>query len=205
MTLPIRYSPSGPVIATLGTGAQLRLSEFNSTIGATGGGTLSVPVDPASPGAVISSDGFGGSQALVLTMTNPTEANLYRAELSLDVVNNSTNVDAEVVLYLDTSIDGGTTWVNRAKVMHLVSGAGNDTNPDTTYSRPVQINLALIQGSSLGVNDSVPTANLKIRGRMNLPLGTAGSVKVNSQSASDGTSVANLDGTFHLELAECLA
>ncbi len=201
MTLPIRYAPSGPVIATLGTGAILRLAEFNSTMAGPGPGTLAIPV-AADSSSVISSDGFGGSAALVLTMDNPKEDLLYRSELSLDVVSTSTNVDAEVVLYLDTSIDGGTTWVNRAKVMHPVGAPGVTENQS---ARPVQINLLLIQGSSLGVVDSVPTATLKIRGRANLPVGTFGSVTVSSASASGGTSVTSLDGTIHCELEECLA
>ena len=58
-TLPIRYSPSGAVIATLGTGARLRLTETNSTMG----GSLAIPA----AADVISGDGFGTTNAIVLT------------------------------------------------------------------------------------------------------------------------------------------
>lgn len=193
LALPIRYSPSGKVIAEIGTGMQLRLEETNSTMS----GSLAVPA----VADVISSGGFGVSgSAIVLTLANPKEDNLYRAELSLDVQNTATNVEGQVVLYLDTSVDGGTTWTNRAKTAHLI-----DAETSSGESRQMQINLCLISGESLGVDDSVPTANLKIRARASLAQGSAALVLVNSPASSGGGSpVTNLDGTIHMEFTECL-
>lgn len=198
MTLPIRYSPSGAVLATLGAGARLRLTEANSVMG----GSLAVPA----VADVVSANGFGDPTAIVLTFTNPKEANLYRAELSLDVQNTATNVEGEVVLYLDTSVDGGTTWTNRVKCSHLID-ALNEAGATTGESRQVQINLCNIQGSSLGVDDGPtdPTASLKIRARMNKTQGTNGAILVNSPATSGGGSpVTGLEGTIHFCLEESL-
>src|SRR6187549_359038 len=64
----IRLSPSGPVIGnteggplSFGPGARLRLSEANSVMG----GSLALPTVPD----VISPDGFGDIDAIVLTLT----------------------------------------------------------------------------------------------------------------------------------------
>lgn len=191
MNLPIRYSPSGAVIATMDSGARLRLTESTIVMG----GSLAIP-DVA---AVIGPDGFGDADALVLTFASPKQLALYRAELQLDVINASTNVGAEVVLYLDTSTDGGTTWTNRAKTMHKVGAAA------LGQVRPVRINLDVTEGSNLGIFDSVPPASLKLRARASLPVGVAASVTVDSLATSGGgTPVAGCTGTIHMSLEECL-
>lgn len=196
MSLPIRYSPSGAVIATMDSGARLRLVEANSTMG----GSLAVPA----VADVISPDGFGDVDALVLTLQTPKESCKYRAELSLDVYNTATNVEAEIVLYLDTSVDGGTVWTNRCKTSHLID-ALNEAGATTKEARSVQANLVLISGESLGVDDSVPTASIKLRARASLPLGTGASVLVSSLASSGGgTPVTGLEGTIHMSFEECL-
>lgn len=192
MSLPVRYSPSGAVIATFDAGARLRLAEASSTMG----GSLAVPA----VADVISPNGFGDPAALVLTLALPKEANVYRAEMLLDVVNTSTNVESEVVLYLDTSVDGGTVWTNRAKVGHLVEPNDN-ANSTAAVARSVQVNLNMISGGSLGVDDSVPTANLKVRARANQSVGTAGTLLV-SAAATSGA-VTGLDGSIHFQFEEC--
>lgn len=203
MSLPIRYSPSGAVIATLASGARLRLTETAAVITGPGPGTINIPA-AADASSVICTDGFGGASAIVLTLANPLQANQYRAELELDVINTSTNVEGQVVLYLDTSVDGGTTWTNRAKVAHLID-AQNEAGATNSESRPMAINLVLTTGQQLGCVDGT-TTSLKLRARANLPVGTAGAVKVDSPAASGGggSAVTGLQGTFHAELEECL-
>lgn len=196
MTLPVRYSPSGAPInntggspLTFGPGARLRLTEAQTVMA----GSQSVPAEPD----VISPDGFGDPDALVLTLAAPKEQLSYRAKLSLDVLNTSTNAVAQVVLYIDTSVDGGTVYTNRAKCVHRI---GADVVPEE--NRNVDIYLPLILGTSLGVDDSAPTASLKIRARANAPVGTL--AFVSSLSTSGGESpVSGCNGTIHMELEEC--
>jgi hypothetical protein len=111
----IRLSPSGPVIGKAtspGPGARLRLTEATSVMG----GSQAIPSVPD----VISPDGFGVPNPLVLTLDAPKQALHYRANLSLDVNDSSTSPGGEVVLYLDVSLDGGTTYTNRAKNAHTI-------------------------------------------------------------------------------------
>ncbi len=198
MTLPIRYAPSGAVISNNdggglkpGSGMRLRLVEAMTIMG----GSLAVPA----VAAVVGPDGFAVDTATVLTLDLPKDGLKYRAKLSLDLINTTTNVPAQVVLYLDTSLDGGTTWSNRARSMHVVS-------PDSLTlqgARNCDIYLPLTLGGDLGIDDAVPTPSIKLRARANLPLGTAGDVVASSAAASGGTSVTSLNGTIHMELEEC--
>jgi len=201
MTLPIRYSPSGsPIISAdggelvFGRGARLRLEEGNTTMG----GSLAVPA----AADAISVDGFGAGTAFVKTLTGPKQKLNYRAKLSLDVINTITNVGAEVVLYLDTSVDGGTTYTNRAKCTHVI-GCATDLATDYPAARNLDINLPLILGTSLGVVDGT-TTSLKLRARASLPLGTGGGVLVSAAASSGGsTPVTGCNGSIHMELEEC--
>lgn len=197
MSLPVRYSPSGAVIATFDSGARLRLTESSLVMG----GSLAIPA----VADVIGPDGFGDADALVLTLDKPKTLSKYRANLMLDIANSATNVGAQVVLYLDTSVDGGTTWTNRAKAMHKID-ALNEAGGVTLEVRPASVFLNLIEGGSLGVDDSAPTptASLKIRARANAPVGTIGQVFVDSLATSGGTPVTGCQGTIHMELEECL-
>jgi len=191
---PIRLSPSGPIIGKAtspGPGARLRLTEATSTMG----GSQAIPTTPD----VISPGGFGSPSALVLTLDAPKETLQYRANLALDVTNGATGTGGEVVLYLDVSLDGGTTYTNRAKNAHVINaGLGN------VEGRQMQVWLPLTLGSALGVSDAVPPASIKLRARANQVVGTT-DLAVSSLATSDGgTPVDGLNGTIHMELEECL-
>lgn len=203
MTDPIlRLPPSGPPIKNAGgggfapgSGARLRLAETTSPMS----GSLAVPASPD----VICPDGFGSTDAIVLTLAAPKQALKYRARLALDVLNTTTNVSAEVILYLDVSIDGGTTYTNRAKVDHVVGVTPQDTAGHTaigTNARGVEIRMPMLTGAQLGINDNTPPANIKLRARANSQVG---SVLVSSLASSGGTPVTGLNGTIAMELEEC--
>ena len=190
----IRLSPSGPVIGKAGSpgpGARLRLTEATTTMG----GSQTIPTVPD----VIGPDGFGAPAALVLTLDAPKEALHYRANLALDVIDTATNPGGEVVLYLDVSVDGGTTYTNRAKNAHVVNaGFGN------VEGRQMQVWLPLTLGSALGVSDTTPPPSIKLRARANRVLGDDGVAVSSVATSGGGAPVAALNGTIHLELEECL-
>lgn len=200
MSLPIRYSPSGSPISNSnggpllpGSGMRLRLTEANSTMG----GSLAIPAAPT----IISAAGFLDTSAIVLTLDLPKAGNKYRANLSLDVLNTSTGaLEAQAVLYLDTSVDGGSNYINQVKVVHVAASNASGKN-----TRSASIYLPLTLGSVLGVVDGpTPTANLKIRARAAMPLGTAGDLIVSAAASSGGGSpITGLAGSIHFELEEC--
>jgi len=190
---PIRLSPSGPIIGKAGAGgagARLRLTEATSVMG----GSQSIPTTPD----VIGPDGFGNPAALVLTLDAPKEKLNYRANLSLDVINTSTNEGGEVVLYLDVSLDGGLNYTNRAKNVHVINSTVTDVE-----GRPMQVWLPLTLGSVLGISDATPPPSIKLRARANQVAGSS-SLMVSSPSTSGGVSpVSELNGSIHMELEEC--
>ncbi len=189
----IRLSPSGPIIGKAtspGAGARLRLTEATSVMG----GSQAIPSVPD----VISPDGFGVPNPLVLTLDAPKQALHYRANLSLDVNDSSTSPGGEVVLYLDVSLDGGTTYTNRARNAHTINSTTTGVE-----GRPMQVWLPLTLGTDLGINDATPPASIKLRARANKTLGSA--LTVSSLATSNGGSpVSGLNGTIHMELEECL-
>jgi hypothetical protein len=191
---PIRLSPSGPVIGKAtspGPGARIRLTEATSPMG----GSQAIPTVPD----VISPDGFGAANPLVLTLDAPKEALHYRANLALDVINSATSPGGEVVLYLDVSLDGGTTFTNRAQNAHIINSTTTEVE-----AREMQVWLPLILGSALGISDAAPPASIKLRARANRVLGSS-AVAVHSLATSDGGApVSGLNGTIHVELEECL-
>lgn len=194
----IRQSPSGPVIANsggapidFGPGARLRLTEANSIMG----GSQQVPTDTPEE---ISADGFGQNNPLALTLNAPKAALQYRAKILLDITNDSTNTTGEVIVYLDTSIDGGTIYTERVKNSHFV-GHTTDGLPQT---RQVELHLPLILGTSLGVDDSVPTPTLKLRARA-MQTGAEETMAVSSLGTSGTGGITGLAGSIHMELEEC--
>lgn len=196
----IRLSPSGPVIGntdggplSFGPGARLRLVEANSIMG----GSLALPTVPD----VISPAGFGDPGAIVLTIPKPKAEYQYRATLALDIQNTATNAGGEAVLFLDLSIDGGTTYVNFVKNSHLVkSGVLGDASAQN-LSRQCQIWLPLITGAGVGVvTDTTPS--IKLRARALAAVGNP-ILLVNSPASSGGIVTTGLAGTIHMELEEC--
>jgi hypothetical protein len=199
----IRLSPSGPVIGNtdggpleFGPGARLRLTEANSVMG----GSLAVPTPGDAANAVISPNGFGDPAAIVLTLNTPKQGLEYRAKLLLDLANETTNQQCEVTLYLDVSIDGGTSYVNVAKNAHVVRAP--DAAGDVASARQAEVHLNLISGAALGITDVAPPASIKLRARAIATAdATAGAVIVSSQATSGAET--GLDGTIHMELEEC--
>ena len=191
----IRLSPSGPVIGkgtspSPGPGARIRLTEATSVMG----GSQAIPTNPGD----ISPNGFGAGNPLVLTLDAPKATLQYRANLSLDVVNTATSPGGEVLLYLDVSVDGGESFINRAVNAHII----NSTHTDVE-GRQMQIWLPLTLGSALGMSDAPPPPSIKLRARANQVFPST-LVAVNSLSTSDGNPVTGLSGTIHMELEECL-
>lgn len=195
MSIDIRLSPSGPVLATLAAGAVLRLTEAASTLT----GNTSIPTIPD----VICPDGFGNTDAIVLTLPSPKEGLSYRANLSLDIVNNSTDVQGAVALYLDVSVDGGTVYQNIYKNGHLIEPIHPSLSGDF-IGRQIQLWFPLTTGAALGVVDATPTPSIKLRARA--AQCTLAGVEVSSDPSITGSelTVNGLNGTFHMQLEECL-
>jgi hypothetical protein len=195
----IRLAPSGPVIGNtdggpldFGPGARLRLTEANSIMG----GSLALPTVPD----VISPDGFGDVDAIVLTLLAPKSELKYRANLTLDVLNNTTNAGGEAVLYLDVSLDGGATYTNVVRNSHLVKPGILGSADPVAYSRPVSVWLPQVSGEALGVvTDTTPS--IKLRARAQASSGNP-FILANSPAASGGIVVTGLSGTIHMELEE---
>lgn len=201
MTQAIRLSPSGPDIKNSGgapfapgPGARMRMADRSDVIG---DGSEVIPTAKTT----IKAAGFGGSDAdaLTLTLDLPNAAARYGMLLTFDVVNTSTNIDSTVDLFLDVSVDGGTTWTERASNQHHPSAAA-DLTTDVLSGRQMSLYVPLGLGSALGVVAGSPS--LKIRPSAAQPsyLGGAGAELYSpSTSLSSGTS----KGTFYMRLEEC--
>lgn len=203
MLTAIRLAPSGPVIGNIeaplgfGPGARLRLTETNAVLG----GSNAVPTFAE----VISAAGFGDTNAIVLTLATPKEGYKYRASVALDIINGSTNTGGEVVVYLDASVDGGATYTQVAANNHIISSEETNSGP-TVQGRNVKLDFPMTLGTSLGIDDTVPTPTLKLRARMQSASATPNTLlQVFSPSTSGGQGVTGLAGTFHMELEECFA
>jgi hypothetical protein len=197
----IRLSPSGPVISNAGggpydpgAGARLRMVELVSTMS----GNEAVPTTLAA--AVICSDGFEGDDPLVLTLANPKEGLQYRAELRLDLFNITTSHNAIVVLYLESSVDGGSTWTERAKNAHVVQPQLGVGSEDNGQGREASVAMVLDAGADLGVVDGT-TSSIRVRALAKLTTGSQTDVSVSSLASTTGQ--ANLNGTIHMQLEEC--
>ena len=189
----IRLSPSGPVIGntdggplSFGPGARLRLVEANSIMG----GSLALPT----VADVISPSGFGNPAAIVLTLPKPKAEYQYRAKLALDIQNTATNAGGEAALFLDLSIDGGTTYLPFVANAHLVKS----TLPDGV-SRQCSLWLPLTAGSLINiVTDTTPSIKLRARAQA-----TIGNPILLVNSSATATGLTGLAGTIHMELEEC--
>ncbi len=201
----IRLAPSGPEIANgdggffdPGPGARLRLSEAISPMG----GSAAIPTEDEETN-IISALGFATppNAPISVTLDNPSPGLRYRAKLTLDVANESTNILGRVVLYLDTSVDGGATWDEQAIGGHEIGAAqtGSIAEP-----RQCEAWIPLTLGSDLGVVTSpAPSPSIMLRARA-LNHGGEGAPQLLVDALEDfpgGPS--GLQGSIHLELEEC--
>jgi len=186
----LRQSPSGPLVENaggggleFGPGARLRMTEFGSKIG---DGSEPLPT----LAAAVTLTGFTGDP-LVLSFTNPKPNLYYRSETHCSLVCTDTNTDAQAELFLDTSVDGGATWTNRASTTTLV--VSNIPGGQTF----VQLDQTKLLGSDLGV--TVTTAELLLRVRM---ASTLNPIVELFGPSTPAPGAANSKGTFYFKLEE---
>jgi len=194
--MKIRISPSGPVVENSsggpfepGTGAMLRLSEGTTTIG----GSLRILTTAQTIGTQL-----GGGTVLVATLDAPNPNLRYRATLLLDVQNTTTNASAEVQLFIDTSIDGGTTWVEEVANAHAVGQATGAAllGPET---KQVRLDMTLRLGSALQSDMLATSPSLKVRARIGQVADVALCVVNSLATSGDET---GLTGSVLLQLSE---
>lgn len=190
MVQTLRQSPSGPLVENaggggleFGPGARLRMTEFGSVIG---DGSEPLPT----LAAAVTLTGFTGDP-LVLSFTNPKPDLYYRAETHCSLICSTTLALADATLLLDTSIDGGVTWTNRASNFHKVISniPGGEVH--------AQLELTKLTGAALGV--TVTTAELLLRVRMASTLNPQ--VELYGP-ATPAPNAANSKGTFYFKLEE---
>ena len=160
----LRLSPSGPVVTNAAggsylpvPGSSLRLVEGTTTVG----GSNVIPTAANYAASVTLGLALGGP-ALTETLTGPQRGLNYRATVLCDVPNPSTNGAGEVQLYLETSVDGGVTWLEQASNTHLVepSTAGGT-------ARQIRLDMTLRQGAVCAVPATPNASNsLQIRARI---------------------------------------
>lgn len=184
---PIRLSPSGPNLNNAGgapfapgPGARLRLVEAQTTIT----GTLTIPTAPTTIAQQL------GLTTFFLQLTQPDPNLEYRADILLDVVNPTTNVSAQVELYLDTSTDGA-TWLEVASNAHVVGFSG---------ARQIRLDKKLTAGSAIGVGVGQP--NLYVRARIGASI-NGGVVVVSTPGTPGGDPGTPGNGPVLLQLEEC--
>jgi hypothetical protein len=190
----IRLSPSGPDIGNAGggplepgPGMRLRLTEATITMA----GTLIIPQEADAATAFVSTTGFGTlpAAALILTLDAPNPGLNYRAQLTLDVENSSTNAAGGITLAIDVSVDGGTVWAEVAAAEHNAGVTFDDNFPDMA---PMSVWLPISLGSDLGVLGApTPSPSIKVRARV-----------FNDNSAAD-CDVGAGSRSIHFELEEC--
>lgn len=169
-----------------GRGMMMRLAEGLTTVG----GDLQISTTPQTLGSQL-----GGGTVLAQSLINPKPNSYYRAMVCVDVTNNNTTTVAEVVLFLDTSVDGA-AWVNRAYNLHLV-GAGSGAAGNVDNGRHCRLDMVLRLGEDLDVGDAAQV--LQVRARIAL-VGAVVGAEVDSREASAGYSDAV--GTCLLQLSE---
>jgi hypothetical protein len=188
MNLPLRYSPSGAVLSNSsggelkpGEGMQLRLAEGYTVIG----GTLQITTTPQTLGSVL-----GGGTVLVETLLEPSADLRYRASLSVDVGNSHVSTPGDVVLFIDTSVDGS-TWVQQVDNAHAV-GPGDG-------SMHCRLDMTMRLGSELSGGIPAGSPSLRVRGRIALVAAVTG-VEVDSRGQTGGYD--DFVGTCLLQLSE---
>ncbi len=186
MTQAIRLSPSGPVIANSGggpfapgPGASLRLVEAQCTIG----GSLAIPTVPVVIGPTLGVPGFLDVLAL------PNAALNYRATVLLDVLNGTTNAQASVELYLDSSTDG-VTFNEIASNSHLIG---------QNSVRQIRLDQKLTSGVNFGI--IAGQGSLYLRARIGASTQTYPNVLAESAVTPGGD--AHGVGTVLMQLEEC--
>lgn len=188
--MKLRKSPSGPFVTVngipidIGSGAQLRLVDGSGTVG----GSTVIPTAPAILGSAV----IGVPLTAALPLPNPGYK--YGAHVSCDVANPSTNTPGAVQLYLDASIDGGSTWTEIAQNSHTVypslSIPGN--------SRNIRLDLPLLPAVQFAVTATPATPSLTFRARIGASSG-GGVVTLESLNGS-GTGLQI--GTVYLAATE---
>lgn len=186
----LRLAPSGPPVENaggggleFGPGARLRMTEFGSVIG---DGSEPLPT----LAAAVTLTGFTGDP-LVLSFTNPKPNLYYRAETHAALICSTTNALANAQFFLDTSIDAGVTWTNRASNTHNVI---NNIPGGEVHA---QLDMTKLLGSALGVG--VATAELLLRVRMASTLNPQ--VELYGPD-TPAPGAANSKGTFYFKLEE---
>jgi len=194
--MKLRLSPSGPVVENTnggpfepGPGAMLRLAEGTTTIG----GTLVVPTVPATIGTAL-----GGGTVLVAQLDKPDPNLRYRATVLLDVLNTATNATSDVQLFIDTSVDGGATWVEEVANAHYV-GAGTGSSEDLRCPRQVRCDMTMRLGSALAGPVGAASPSLRVRARIGQATSNT-SCLVDSRDSSG--SETGLVGSALLQLTE---
>lgn len=191
--MDLRQATSGGIIhnadrGTLepGRGMMMRLAEGVTTIG----GSLQISTTPQTLGTQL-----GAGVVLAQSLVNPQPGRYYRASVCIDVTNNNTTNVAEVVLFLDTSVDGA-AFVERVFNLHLVN-AGSGAAGNVDNGRHCRLDMVLRLGSELGVEEGSQV--LQLRSRIALVAAVA-DCEVDSRAASAGYSGAV--GTCLLQLSE---
>lgn len=171
-----------------GAGMMLRLEEGYTPIG----GSLAITQTPQTLGTVLN-----GGTVLVESLPAPSPDLRYRASLSIDVSNSNTSTAADVVLFIDTSVDG-TTWVNQVNNAHGV-GAGSGVDGDQPTEMHCRLDMTMRLGSDLSGGMPADAISLRVRGRI-AQVGEVVGAEVDSRASSSGYT--DLVGTCLLQLSE---
>lgn len=196
MTNPkLRYSPSGGIVQNEeggglapGPGMMLRLAEGYTLIG----GSLAITQTPQTLGTVLN-----GGTVLVETLPEPSPDLRYRASLTIDVGNSSTSTPADVVLFIDTSVDGS-NWVNQVSNTHGV-GAGSGVDGSEFTGMHCRLDMTMRLGGDLAGGMPAGAPSLRVRGRI-AQVGEVVGAEVDSRGSSAGYD--DFVGTCLLQLSE---
>lgn len=159
----------------------LRLAEGYTLIG----GSLQITTTPQTLGSVL-----GGGTVLVETLPEPSPDLRYRASLSIDVGNSHTSTPGDVVLFIDSSIDG-VNWVEQVNNAHAVG-----PNDGSMHCR---LDMTMRLGSALTGGMPAAAPSLRVRGRIALVAAVTG-VEVDSRGQTG--SYDDFVGTCLLQLSE---